>query len=99
MCVLFAFHFIYRKQRRETQEYLRNKPWIVHACYRICCSKYLDALIVLVIVANTITLSIDYYGIPASTVSQLGIANIIFSTIFGVEMVLKLVGRCLTCYD
>ena len=55
-------------------------------------SKLFDNLIILVIVGNTITLSMDFYEMPDSLTEDLAVANIIFSTAFGLEMALKLIG-------
>ena len=45
------------------------------------------------VVCNTVTLAMDYYMIPDSLVNILSILNVIFSSIFLGEMVLKLVGE------
>ncbi len=39
------------------------------------------------------TLAMDYYMIPDSTVNILSILNVVFSSVFLAEMVLKLVGE------
>ena len=49
-------------------------------------------VIVAIVIANTITLSIDHYGISDSMSSQIAVANAVFSALFGLEMVLKLTG-------
>jgi hypothetical protein len=46
------------------------------------------------VVCNTVTLAMDYYMIPDSTVAILSQLNVIFSSIFLGEMVLKLTGAC-----
>ena len=81
-----------RKRRALKLRYLTNKPQFVHLCYHATVSKYLDYFIIAVIIANTATLSVDYYGIPPSVQNGLAIANIVFSTLFGAEMALKLIG-------
>jgi hypothetical protein len=45
------------------------------------------------VVCNTVTLAMDYYMIPDSLVDILSILNVVFSSVFLTEMVLKLVGE------
>ena len=41
---------------------------------------------------NTVALAMDHYGISDRMSSSLSTANIVFSTVFGVEMLVKLAG-------
>jgi hypothetical protein len=45
-----------------------------------------------VVVLNTIALAMDRYGISDQTLTALSRANIVFSTVFGVEMLIKIAG-------
>ena len=72
--------------------YLSGKPAFFRVCHWLINSRWFDWLIVAVVIGNTVTLSMDYYGIPQSTVYKLTLANIVFSTVFGAEMVLKNLG-------
>lgn len=53
-------------------------------------SKYFSYFIYFCILANTIVLSIDHYGISASFLSILNTLNTIFTFIFGAELALKI---------
>ena len=78
--------------------YLEHKPWIVHACNRVVNLKLVQSFLIVVIVVNTLALSADHYTIAPATIAKLNIANTVFSCIFGLEMLLKLLGR-LGCTD
>ena len=80
------------KEKNKVEQFLLGKPRIVHLCYRIVLTKWFENFIIGVIVGNTVTLSMDYYGITQDLQNNLATANIVFSTIFGLEMVLKLTG-------
>ena len=73
--------------------YLEHKPWIVHACNRVVNLKLVQSFLIVVIVVNTLALSADHYTIAPATIAKLNIANTVFSCIFGLEMLLKLLGR------
>ena len=88
LCVL-----VHRRQRSEELQYLKDKPWLVHACFHLNKNTWFEVFMIFVIIANTVTLSVDYYGIPQSTVEVLNIANVIFSTLFAGEMLIKLFGE------
>ncbi len=47
-----------------------------------------------VVVLNTIALAMDRYGISEELENSLSTANIVFSTMFGLEMAVKLAGVC-----
>ena len=64
----------------------------MHACFRLAISPYVDTLVFLAIVANTITLSMDSYGAPLSMTSSLNTANVVFTAVFAAELVVKLIG-------
>ncbi len=74
---------------------MRGKPPFVHWCNRVVKTAWFDNFIIAVIVGNTLTLSMDYYNMPDDLIANLAIANIVFSTVFLAEMVLKLTGACL----
>ena len=75
------------------EDFLLGKSRFVHQCHRVCMSEPLDKFIIAVIVANTITLAMDYQGISEQQIEHLAIANIVFSSIFALEMILKLIGE------
>ena len=83
---------VYSRKRALAQGYLTGKPRVIYTCYNMANSTWLTSVIIAVIVANTVTLSMDYYGISSDVSHRLDIANIVFSTIFGAEMLIKLVG-------
>ena len=74
------------------EDFLHGKPKFVWHCNTLVNSKFFENFVIAVVVGNTVTLSMDYYGIPQSTVYKLTLANIVFSTVFGAEMVLKNLG-------
>ena len=76
--------------------YLASKPAIFTTIYRIARSNSLESMVIAVVIGNTITLSLDAYNISDSLSARLAIANIVFSCLFGVEMVVKLTGRRIT---
>lgn len=59
---------------------------------------YFEYAITLVIVFNTITMCMDYYGASEGYLKVLDIFNLIFVVIFTLEAVLKLIGLGFTYY-
>ena len=74
------------------EDFLHGKPKFVWHCNTLVNSKFFENFVIAVVVGNTVTLSMDYYGITEQLVNNLAIANIVFSTMFGLEMALKLTG-------
>lgn len=71
---------------------MRREVYLGHVAHSI--SLWLAcALSLSQVVCNTVTLAMDYYMIPDSTVNILSILNVVFSSVFLAEMVLKLVGE------
>ncbi|KAA0155090.1 hypothetical protein FNF31_06158 [Cafeteria roenbergensis] len=66
--------------------------------YPVVTHPVFENLILLCIVANTVTLSIENYGMDDQLRDGLAIANVVFTIIFVVEMVLKLLGLGLWGY-
>jgi hypothetical protein len=79
------------RNRDRKLRYLRGKPQFFHWAYRIVTSAWFDSVVIAIVIGNTVTLSIDYYGIPDDTTEKLTIANIVFSSLFGLELALKIV--------
>lgn len=72
-------------------KYYRNK--FVQWCYRRIMDPYFDTLILLAIVLNTITLALDQYpNLAAWALEALRITNYVFTAIFTIEVILKLIG-------
>ena len=66
---------------------------IVKICLKIIKNSYFDAFIILIIIANTFTLSLDKYpSWDKWILDTLSVFNLIFTSIFTAEVVLKLIG-------
>lgn len=53
---------------------------------------FMDNLMLICVLANTVCLAIDHYGIDEATESFLTDANLVFTYVFITEMALKLIG-------
>jgi hypothetical protein len=72
-------------------EYYRNP--IVKACLRVVAHPHFDALILMAIVANTILLAFDQHPeLDADVAGALAYANHCFTLVFGVEVLIKIIG-------
>ena len=92
---MVAADVVDRRLREHQVSYLRGKPKLVHLFFRAAISRHLDALVITVIIANTITLSMDYYGASPGAESMLNAANAAFTAVFATEVAVKLIGtRC-----
>ena len=92
-----------REARRE------SKPSKVGAlCNRYCCdyltklrrfistfvaSKYFRRIVLSAIVVNTLSMGIEYHGQPQSLTNALEYSNVVFTCLFAIEMVLKLIAE------
>ena len=81
-----------RERSAKTEQYLAGKHEVFRLASRLIHHRFFDNFCVAVVFANVVTLSMDYHGIPESTLARLAQANIVFSTMFLLEMVLKLIG-------
>ena len=74
-----------------SNKYYKNK--CVQWCYRRIMDPYFDAFILLAIILNTITLALDKYPVlPDWSLFALNICNYVFTAIFTIECLLKMVG-------
>lgn len=82
-------------------------------CNRYCCdymtklrrmiaafvaSKYFRRIVLSAIVVNTLSMGIEYHGQPQSLTNALEYSNLVFTCLFAIEMVLKLVAEGLLPY-
>ncbi len=72
-------------------KYLHNKPKIILSIYNYVTNKWFDRFIIFCILANTVILAWDHYGIEQSTTDLLEIFNEILTYIFLFEMIFKLI--------
>jgi hypothetical protein len=69
------------------------KKSIVRFCFKIIQNKYFEAFIFVVIILNTFTLAFDQYpDLPVFVLDLLNVFNIIFTVIFTLEVLLKMIG-------
>lgn len=73
-------------------QYLQGKPRFIHELHRIVVAKLFNWIIVLAIVANTVVLGLEHHGMSDTMADQLETANLVFTAVFAVEMVLKVAG-------
>ena len=71
--------------------FLRKIHWFVN-------TNFFEWFITFVIVFNTVTMCMEYYGAPADYLHVLHIFNLVFVAIFTVEAVLKLLGLGVVYY-
>eukprot|EP00775_Hariotina_reticulata_P006841 gene6841-7059_t len=77
------------------QELPTTKRWLMMMQYRVrmlVCSDWFNHLFLLAIAANTVCLAITYHGMSAQLEEDLSRANMVFTFLFTVEMVLKIIG-------
>nr|XP_017214025.2 voltage-dependent T-type calcium channel subunit alpha-1G isoform X7 [Danio rerio] len=88
------------KKRRSKEKELaeaQSKPFYSDYCptrrliYNMCKSQYLDLFITIVIALNVITMSMEHYHQPKVLSDSLKICNYIFTVIFVLESIFKLV--------
>ncbi|XP_011367422.1 voltage-dependent T-type calcium channel subunit alpha-1I [Pteropus vampyrus] len=81
------------KKRRKAQ----RLPYYATYCptrlliHSMCTSHYLDIFITFIICLNVVTMSLEHYNQPASLETALKYCNYMFTTVFVLEAVLKLV--------
>ena len=71
---------------------LEPKNWCLLKLYVFVNSKFFEWFITFVIILNTITMCMEFYGAPAEYLHVLNVFNLVFVAIFTVEAVLKLLG-------
>lgn len=87
------------KGKDETPWYLLPPPaqaslW-VRTRFEIAClvhSKWFTGFFMVLIILNTVALAIEYHDMPDKMTQALHIANIVFTSLFGLEVVLKVIG-------
>jgi len=55
-------------------------------------SKYFRRIVLSAIVINTLSMGIEYHGQPTSLTNALEYSNIVFTCLFAIEMILKIIG-------
>ena len=86
----------------------RKPSKFVSLCNRYCCdyltklrriiaafvaSKYFRRIVLSAIVVNTLSMGIEYHGQPQSLTNALEYSNLVFTCLFAIEMVLKLIAE------
>ncbi|XP_049759087.1 voltage-dependent T-type calcium channel subunit alpha-1H isoform X1 [Elephas maximus indicus] len=65
---------------------------------RIVDSKYFNRGIMVAILVNTLSMGVEYHEQPDELTSALEISNVVFTSLFALEMLLKLLACGLLCY-
>ena len=60
-------------------------------CFKIVIHPLFEWIILAIILMNTVVLTLDWYLIPESVTYIVGILNIIFTSIFTIEAILKII--------
>jgi len=69
------------------------KKVIVRFCFKVIMNKYFEAFIFCIIILNTLTLALDQYPeLPDLFLNILAVFNFIFTLIFTLEVILKMIG-------
>ena len=76
----------------------RFERYIIIPCYHIVSSTIFEIIIISCIIINTIILAIDHYQISSSLLMFLNVSNLIFTIIFTIEMILKILAYSLSSY-
>jgi hypothetical protein len=83
----------FRVVKKQYMAYLNGKPRFVHWCHMLVLHKWFDTFIIMVIVANTVTLSMDHYMMSPELEDNLSNLNRVFTAVFASEMAFKLIGE------
>lgn len=81
----------------EEFHYCLDTP-IVRACHTLVENNTFTMIVTGLIIGNTLCLSLEHYGMSTEFEFGLEIANLIFTFVFTMEMVLKLIGLGPRCY-
>ncbi|KAM9792186.1 voltage-dependent T-type calcium channel subunit alpha-1H-like [Neosynchiropus ocellatus] len=81
------------KRRRRAQEkpYYADYSPLRRSLHTLCTSQYLDLFITIIILMNLLTMSMEHYNQPQYLVDILKYCNYVFTLVFVIEAVLKLV--------
>ena len=60
---------------------------------RFVASRYFRRIVLSAIVVNTLSMGIEYHGQPPSLTNALEYSNLVFTTLFAIEMVLKIIAE------
>jgi hypothetical protein len=77
--------------------WLRGKPRFVHAVHRLVVHSAFDYIMIVIIIANSVTLALSHHGMSTSMERGLVIANVVFTAAFSLEMALKLTSAWWRC--
>uniref|UniRef100_A0A7M4FQF0 Voltage-dependent T-type calcium channel subunit alpha n=1 Tax=Crocodylus porosus TaxID=8502 RepID=A0A7M4FQF0_CROPO len=86
-----------KKRRSKAQPKSQRLPYYASYCpvrlliHSVCTSHYLDIFITFIICLNVVTMSLEHYNQPVSLETALKYCNYMFTTVFVLEAVLKLV--------
>uniref|UniRef100_A0A670KBK5 Voltage-dependent T-type calcium channel subunit alpha n=1 Tax=Podarcis muralis TaxID=64176 RepID=A0A670KBK5_PODMU len=86
-----------KKRRSKEQPKSQRLPYYATYCsvrlliHSVCTSHYLDIFITFIICLNVVTMSLEHYNQPMSLETALKYCNYMFTTVFVLEAVLKLV--------
>ncbi|CAF3425077.1 unnamed protein product [Rotaria socialis] len=79
-----------RRRMREVPYYAHFSPWR-RRLHDVCNSKYFDLIIAAVIGLNVVTMSLEFYLMPRVFDSALDYCNYVFTSVFIVESISKIV--------
>uniref|UniRef100_A0A8B9WQL0 Voltage-dependent T-type calcium channel subunit alpha n=1 Tax=Bos mutus grunniens TaxID=30521 RepID=A0A8B9WQL0_BOSMU len=86
-----------RLEKKRRSEWAQRLPYYATYCptrlliHSMCTSHYLDIFITFIICLNVVTMSLEHYNQPTSLETALKYCNYMFTTVFVLEAVLKLV--------
>uniref|UniRef100_A0A8B9NMM7 Calcium voltage-gated channel subunit alpha1 I n=1 Tax=Accipiter nisus TaxID=211598 RepID=A0A8B9NMM7_9AVES len=86
-----------KKRRSKEDPCAQRLPYYATYCpirlliHSVCTSHYLDIFITFIICLNVVTMSLEHYNQPVSLETALKYCNYLFTTVFVLEAVLKLV--------
>ena len=86
------------KPRSKFSEFLHRYLWshflfVSHHISRFVASKHFRRIVLSAIVINTLSMGIEYHGQPLSLTNALEYSNIVFTSLFAAEMLLKLIAE------
>jgi len=85
------------KLKVEVEDRAEGKRFIT-AFYHMAESSWFSALVNAAIILNTVCLALDRYPISDAEVNRLEQLNLFFSTVFLLEMIIKMIGLGFRCY-
>lgn len=70
----------------------RPQGAIAGTCYAIVTNESFESVVLMLVVLNSILMATTHYGQPESYAAMLTMMNLVFTVLFAIEMVLKLIG-------